>query len=58
MKIIAIFDHYLPPIHIFCIVTWGSGSMTTLNTEEVTLSSASEDWGVYLPLSVNDNIEQ
>ena len=34
-------------------------SMTTLNSEEITLSSATVDWGeVYLPLSVNDNIEQ
>ena len=32
--------------------------MTTLNNEEITLSSASVDWGVYLPLSVNDNTEQ
>ena len=34
-------------------------SMTTLNSEEITLSSDSVEWGeVYLPLSVNDNIEQ
>ena len=34
-------------------------SMTTLNSEKITLSSATVDWGeVYLPLSVNDNIEQ
>ena len=34
--------------------------MTTLNSEEITLSSASVEgeWGVYLPLSVNDNFEQ
>ena len=34
--------------------------MTTLNSEEITLSSESVDLGVgvYLPLSVNDNIEQ
>ena len=32
--------------------------MTTLNSEEITLSSDSVDWGVYLPLIVNDNIEQ
>ena len=37
--------------------------MTTLNSEEITLSSDSVDsdsveWGVYLPLSLNDNIEQ
>ena len=37
--------------------------MTTLNSEEITLSSSRGDsvdceWGVYLPLSVNDNIEQ
>ena len=33
-------------------------SMTTLNSEEITLSSDSVEWGVYLPLSLNDNIEQ
>ena len=32
--------------------------MTTLNSEEITLSSAMLTRGVYLPLSVNDNIEQ
>ena len=32
--------------------------MTTLNSEEITLSSDSVEWGVYLPLSVKDNIEQ
>ena len=32
--------------------------MTTLNSEEITLSSDSVEWEVYLPLSVNDNIEQ
>ena len=32
--------------------------MTTLNNEEITLSSDSVDGEVYLPLSVNDNIEQ
>ena len=33
-------------------------SMTTLNSEEITLCSDSVDWGVHLPLSLNDNIEQ
>ena len=32
--------------------------MTTLNSEEITMSSHSAEWGVYLPLSLNDNIEQ
>ena len=32
--------------------------MTTLNSEEIILSSDSIQWGVYLPLSVNDNTEQ
>ena len=32
--------------------------MTTLNSEEITLSSDSVEWGVYLPLSVNDNTQQ
>ena len=32
--------------------------MTTLNSEEITLSSDSVDWGVHLPLSLNDNTEQ
>ena len=27
--------------------------MTTLNSEEITLSSDSVEWGVYLPLIVN-----
>ena len=33
-------------------------SMTTLNSKEITLSSAKLTKGGYLPLSVNDNIEQ
>ena len=32
--------------------------MTTLNSEEITLSSDNVELGAYLPLSVNDNIEQ
>ena len=32
--------------------------MTTLNSEEITLWSASIGGGVYLSLSANDNIEQ
>ena len=37
-----------------CLWVW----MTTLNSEEITLCSDSVDWGVHLPLSLNDNIEQ
>ena len=32
--------------------------MTTLNSEEITLSSVSVEWGVYLILIVNANNEQ
>ena len=45
-------------------VEWEEGyiclwvSMTTLNSKEITLSSAKLTKGGYLPLSVNDNIEQ
>ena len=37
---------------------WLCISMTTLNSEEITLWSASGEGQVYLPLSLNDNFEQ
>ena len=37
-----------------CVLVW----MTTLNSEEITLCSNCVHWGVHLPLSLNDNIEQ